>query len=364
MRVKHALICLFWATAGSPVAADSFAVDAFGIRPLTATLDSRAQWSGLRVVMDGPAETQSLYPPQTATEILLNLGEKSMTAGKDEAQAAMLAFDSLGNLVADGQTVEFVLGPVKSTATLRNGLAYVPVFPGEKSGLFLGAASIGALQSSRVEYQVQADLSQITPNFKETQSYFMPETLNAIESAQLFDSYGNVIEEGTGVAILIDHPQSSSVLAGVALAGRVETTVLTRDFPSTGTAKLALGQMRSARSASVVVLPLNSVGTLKATGTSLTDIDATYFAFGPFLTDAGYLLNDGAKVTAQISSASGKTDTLSGWILDGYFGANSLLSPQEFPFDIEVSTVLGRQTLRVAAPTDPVIDSADPGVNP
>jgi hypothetical protein len=326
--------------------------DGFGILPAQHVSEARNSWAGTQT-QDGLPTTVAPQVPET---VLFFVGPKSVVAGTEDSHAVAIVLDPFGNLVADGQYVSFVLGlaAVDNLAT-TNGIADTLFRPEPVSGMYTAGASTASRQSPRAIFRVTTDLSQVSPKLEKTGNGASIETLTTLRSFRLEDAFGNTVEDGVASSIVISHEDAShSLLSPVVLGGRASTMFLTRDIAAMGSVLLVVGANTSLPSPQ----SLRTIGSLGETDVRLwpiEDLDATLLNAGPFMTDQGHLLVDGAAVSVEIRAASGASAIQNGWVRDGYFDALVPLSPTDETYTVTTSSALGREevlTILSAAPTN------------
>ncbi|MFM2356329.1 MAG: hypothetical protein RLZZ528_2065, partial [Pseudomonadota bacterium] len=339
MRSLLALTILIWPMC---VAAEGYSTDAFGLFR-GAPAGDRAGWSGLRERPGEPGRGQVEIAPGPAESVAFLLGAKSLVAGGDMAQAVAVATDSLGNLVADGTRASFVHHAGRVVTVTRGGLAAVDIAPGSRAGLFLAGVEVAGRQGPRAEYVVQADHASASPVLQPLQADALPETFAEVASAPILDRFGNPLEDGLGLSLVIAHSGGQASLASAAtIAGQARATLLLRDFPAQGNARLWIAGATSAE-VPFTVRALRPLGPLEVRAEPLPEIGATHFVIGPLLTDAGFLLADGAPVGLSIRTSGGQALDFNGWVRDGKMAAVLPVTAAEGPFRVVVDSPLGVQ---------------------
>lgn len=347
MRIL-ALISLM--VAAGPTCAQEVSTDAFGILPTPANTGERSNWSD--VVPKG----------QVASSILSFVGPKSLIAGKDTGHAVAILFDAHGNLVSDGEQAEFVVGPVTHSIPTLNGIADLRFQPDPIAGEFEVGVSSGLSQSARATYRVTADLESLTPSVVDQATALKIETFAKFETEVLTDKFENTAPSGMGGQVVLTHPDGSfSLTTPYVQNGRLSTDLLVRDIPEGGVIHASVAGQHSTR-ASVDVVSLRSAGPTAIKLRAIPSIRAVEISAGPVLTDAGHVLNDGAKVTLTVLGDSGREITQTGWLRDGHFDAVLAIEPNDLPLVVTFSTTLGVErtrfeTLTKAAATQ--IESAE-----
>ena len=219
------------------VAAQEVTTDAFGILP-TAHLGDRHHWAGLRQTSTGGVFVQSAGPTDAA---ILFVGPKSIVAGQEPGHAVAFGLDVHGNMV-DGVPVQFVLGfgtPVE--VITESGIADVLFTPPPRAGVLLAGADLGGVQSARADYRVAADLATVRPRFDTDEAPSVPETFGIISTEPLIDVYGNSVDDGVGLnVILSDEAGNATFLPAVTRNGSASSVLLARDLSGDVTGALAL----------------------------------------------------------------------------------------------------------------------------
>ena len=335
--------CILMAFASS-VQAETYVSDAFGIVPETAIDGERANWAGLRT--GGASQSVQPLGPNT---LFIFIGAKSMVAGKDDGHAVALTLDQYGNLLREG-SVEFSLETNgKNTGDVRDGIADLVFQPAPKAGVFAGGASIGSLQSARALYRVTTDLESVSPQLSEADPLRV-ETFETLTTTPLADQFGNLVEDGIGMALLLDHDDGSTTLLSAPVReAKAEATILVRDITSGGTAKAYLGT--NSGSQTVDYAPMSAATLAEIQIWTVAEINSIGVRVGPITTDAGHLLNDGAPIEITVDGGAGKSVTLSGWLQDGLYeaivpGLSGLTS-----YAVTYSTALGKETRTIRATT-------------
>ncbi|MES2970659.1 MAG: hypothetical protein V4804_18120 [Pseudomonadota bacterium] len=338
---------------GAPVCAATESVtDAFGIfRSASPTEPLRANWAGLREVlapMGARAETIAPGPVET---ILLQLGGKSLSAGGPPAESAALLFDAAGNSVADDTPVALTAGTTDPrVVATQNGIASRLISPGRAAGLFHAGAASGNRQGPRAEYQIVSNVTSITPQIIPQTEPALPETMTTLALPMLLDRDGNAVEDGIGLTLLATHADGSySLVPAVTTGGRAEARILTRNLPQQGAVTAALTGHRSGAQPFRVAM-LQPVGLPEVVARALDDAVAHEIRIGPFLTQAGHLLNDGADIAVTLTTSSGRQLRTDGWLADGMFRTVQPIVRDDFPLDLTVTTSLGTVSLTVAQP--------------
>ncbi|MBD3679864.1 MAG: hypothetical protein HUJ27_15875 [Rhodobacteraceae bacterium] len=331
------------------LAEGAFTTDAFGLFPTDEARDGRDAWAGLVEAVDPEKAEASLIAPGEVETVLFFLGPKSLVAGKDEAHAVTVVLDALGNLVPDGTGSDFTLGPKRVEETTRSGIADHLFRPDPVARIYHAGVGAGRRQSNRATYRVVSDIASVQPVVAPSAEAMRTEQFHQFASAPLADRFGNPVEDGIALQAILSHPGGMHGLASATvLDARAETTILTRDMPPAGSVHLALGAMSSGADP-LRVDPVRQSGELEATAMPLADIDAVEITVGPFLTDMGHVLNDGAPVELTVISAQSVEAGYTGWLRDGMISAMFPISPRDFPIRLEVMSPLGTNTLALTA---------------
>lgn len=296
----------------TPAAAETYISDAFGILPEGTISNERAAWSGLR---DGSVTRK--VQSDKADAVLIFIGPKALVAGKDKGHAMALAFDRHGNLVQDARAVFSLESNDILETNVRDGIADVLFLPEPKADTFAGGASIDGLQSPRALYRVTADLESVTPAFKGTQ-IVKSETFGTVESVDLADQYGNLVEDGVGTSVVLSHNGGTyTLLAAPIRESKAEAVILGRDMLAGGTTTLHIGSASS--SEAFEYQHQVASGSPDLTVWALEEIGAIGLRLGPVATEAGHLLTDGSPVVIRVFGDGGNEVQSDGWIRDGFF---------------------------------------------
>ncbi len=295
-----------------PVAADTFVSDAFGILPSDAVSTDRADWAGLR---DG--DGRELVQPQAAGAVLIFVGPKALVAGKDDGHAVSISLDHHGNLVQGGRAVFHLQSNGRHTSDVRDGIADVLFLPDPKAGTFAAGASVGGVQSPRTLYRVTADLDSVQPDIT-TGHTVTPESVSTLETGDLFDQFGNPVEDGVGATAIISHADGSfTVLSAPVQQARAQTAIIGRDMAVAGQAALNIGTATA--SANFDFAARRGSGVANIAVWKIDGIDALGVRLGPVATADGHLLTDGSKVSLELEDATGASVSAEGWVQDGHF---------------------------------------------
>lgn len=332
--------------AGSAALAGGYITDSFGVLPAAEMRGAaRADWAGMQQQITpggGTIRLQRIVPGPAETLILF-AGPKGPVAGQDTIHAIAVVLDAKGNLVADDSAVRvsFVPGAPRDTAT-RFGMAGVLVQAGARAGqIHVGAAS-GGRQSPRDSIHVAPDIDSMQPALEPPDTAFPREAFVQVATGPLADVFGNAVGQGVAVQLLGRMQDGGQVLAnGVTNADRAGIQVLTRSFASTGQVQASLARRTSAP---VTIRTRQLVAPVppQVEASALDAIGALDLRIGPFLSDAGYLLNDGTEVTVAASFDDGRQINLTGWLRDGYLGAMVPGDAGALPAEFRITAETGR----------------------
>ena len=324
----------------SPAAAESFVSDAFGILPETEMSSQRAAWAGLR---DGTAN--SITAPEAPDAVLIFIGPKALTAGKDDGHATALAFDRHGNLV-QGVEAAFTLETNQTLrAEMTDGIADVLFVPEPNAGTFAGGASIGSLQSPRALYRVTADMESVTPILSDVPR-LQAEMFTTLSSAQLADQYGNPVEDGVGTALILFHYSGAATLISAPVReAQAEATILGRDIETGGSVTLRLGTTAASARFEVQRVDAAAAPGLQVWGKD--DIGAIGVRLGPLATAEGYMVTDGSPVEIAVSAEGTDQVLARGWVQDGYFETFLRRPSADDTLTVTFKTAVGLETRKV-----------------
>lgn len=331
-----------------PLAAQDLTTDAFGILPTSALAD-RQDWAGLRTMSGGRTETQPAEAPDAA---ILFVGPKSIVAGKEPGHAVALGLDRHGNMV-DGAKTEFVLGygDVVRVET-RLGIADWLFTPPPVAAFHLAGADISGVQSSRADYQVTADLATVAPGFDPGPDGMMPDTFAVIATTPLADTYGNEVDDGVGLQLVLTDAQNrATFLPSVVRDGVSRSTLLSRAIGGAVTGSLALGGV-TADGLRFAIAPRTLADPGEVLIWSEAAIAAINLRVGPLATTSGFLVPDGTEATVEVTPSGGASMTAQGWVLDGYLSFLLPLDPTAPEFEVTLSLGENRVTrvVQVAPP--------------
>jgi len=334
--------------AAQMAAAQGVTTDAFGILP-TDALGDRANWAGLRQSDDGSATRQTAGPTDA---VILFVGPKSIVAGAEPGHAVALGLDVFGNMV-NGAPAGFALGYGQSLpAETRHGIADVLFTPPPEARNHLAGAEVGGVQSARADYRVTAHLATVQPQVGSETGTLLPETFGEIATAPLTDAYGNIVDDGVGVSmVLTDSTGAAAFLPAVVRDGAARGTLLARDLSGPVTGQIALaGTAADGIGFEVAPMGLADVGDFALWAEPA--IGAVQIRLGPLATANGYLVPDGTAGRVEVTASDGAHHAAQGWVLDGYLSFVLLLAPDYGPFEAAL-TVAGTEVTRrveVSAP--------------
>ena len=321
----------------APAAAEGLVADAFGLVPEAVLSDDRARWSGVRL-RNGKHESVA---PRATEEVAIFVGPKNLVAGKDRGHAVALATDWHGNLAADGDVADFVLGANQNAAKTRNGIANVLFRPTTLAGTYVAGATIDARQSPRATFRVTADLASLGPVRTNLPDVAITETMSPLITEPLTDRFGNAAENGTAATITLAGPDGSAnyVVAHVR-DGRARANFLLRD---TGV-RLVVSTTVASHTASggeLILEDLTYAGPVEATLWPISELAALALRIEPVETSAGHLLNDGTAIEIALTGSDGVRHIAGGWLLDGVFQTVIPTDPANGPFTLRAITTLG-----------------------
>lgn len=322
-------------------AAQEVTTDAFGIFP-SDNLGDRENWAGLRVSLAEGATVQEAGPPSAA---ILFVGPKSIVAGREPGHAVAIGLDVHGNMVSGVQT-QFVLGyGTTIDVTTRDGIADVLFTPPPRSGNYLAGARVGDVQTARADYRVTADLASMAPRFATEEESVLPETFGRISTEPLIDGYGNIVDDGVGLNVILeDESGRATHLPSVARDGVARSVLLARELSGEVAGELALaGASAEGLTFAVDAMIIMDAGQILIWEEST--IDAIHLRVGPMGTGSGYLVPDGTAGSVDVTTADGASQRAEGWVLDGYLSFLLPLTPDSGPFDVSLA-IVGNQLQR------------------
>lgn len=326
-------LVIFALVFGTALSANEVTTDAFGIFP-TEHLGDRINWAGLRETSSGTEIVQAASEPEAS---ILFVGPKSIVAGIEPGHAVAIGLDAYGNMVS-GVEARFNLG-FGSTVNIetRAGLAGVLFTPPPDAGVFLAGASIGGVQSARADYRVTAHLATVQPRFASTEGSILPETFGLISTEVLADVYGNTVDDGVGVTMVLNDEEGAwTYMSSVVRDGAAQNFLLSRDIAGDIDGELALGGAASdGLRLQINELSITDVGEILIWEEEA--IQAIHLRIGPMATANGYLVPDGTAGSVEIAANDGLTAQAEGWVLDGYMAFVVLLDPKGGPFAITLS---------------------------
>ena len=352
MLCLQSAVALFLLVLPAPVIAQaqSYISDAFGLAPQESVENTpRALWSGVRENFTPQGYmTQSNIPPLPPDALFLLIGSKSVVAGKGKVHTVALGFDRLGNLIADGQDGIFDLGGTKVVHKTRHGLVDHYFTPEPQVGLFYVGAQVGGSQSARAEYRV-------TPNFKDIALMIAPlpdmltgESFVTTKAQTGIDAFGNATGNGALVQFIIHHADGSvSLSQNITVADSADGHFITRDMAASGTIS---AHLLSAQSPPLPfnIKPMQAPSKPRIIAQRLASIGAIEMRIGPFTTDAGYVLNDGAQISGQFISQKGNVQNFQGWLQNGMLNVTLAASDNDLPATIKLQSIEGDALLTLS----------------
>jgi hypothetical protein len=324
----------------APTVAQELVGDAWG---LADPADSdRAAWAGYRFTSDDMGE---IHPPEMPNDILLFVGQKSLVAGQDIGQAAALVLDRFGNLAMDGTEVTFTLDQRQLPGSTVFGIAG-HVIEGTRAGHYHAGAATDLVQSNRAEYDIIPHLLSVVPRVAPDNGLARVEAFHDFETQPLVDRFGNPVLGGTSASFILRADDGSVTLLPGQVVGDAGTArLLARDM---GQKDALSGQGSALVGASLsdpvpyVILPIRASGALAIELTRVPDLGLARMTIGPFLTDAGHYLNDGAPVLAEGVLTNGMTLRQEAWVQDGRVMIDWLLPNDTTLVSVTVDSPLGR----------------------
>ena len=304
--------------------------DAFGAFP-TAEMGERENWAGLRSTSTGNSIMQTAGPSDAA---ILFVGPKSIVAGIEPGHAVAIGLDIFGNMV-DGVPTQFVLGfGEDASVSTQDGIADVLFTPPPKSGVFLAGADVGGVQSSRADYRVTAHLATVQPQFAPGDATVLPESFAQMSTDLLVDGYGNIVDDGIGLNILLRNEKGQTTfMPSVVRDGAARSNLLTRDVSGGISAELAMAGTHAGGLRFVIEdMKLKDTGAFAMWAEP--SINAVHLRIGPMETSAGYLVPDGTSAFVTVKTAAGSLQDAQGWVLDGYVSFVLRLGPESAPYDV------------------------------
>lgn len=295
-----------------PALAEPLVSDAFGLYDPAISAAERQDWAGLTT--GGAAK---VIAPGDPAELLIFAGPKSSVAGKDPSHVVAIVVDQFGNLVADGTPAVVSVDGAPTETEVTGGIADLLLPPRTKAeDLFVGVTA-GPRQSPQAMLSIVADIASIRPEVADAAATITADTAFEVHSTSLTDRYGNLVPQGTGASVLIQHADGSySLASGMAIQNTGLTRFIARDIPGPATATMTLGP-HSSDPVPLLIRPPNSAGLPALELESLAAIGALRLTLGPFLTTDGYALADGAQVSVTADLADGSEITETAWVRDG-----------------------------------------------
>jgi hypothetical protein len=340
MLIQRLCLCLgLMATSTAHADTGVFISDAFGLVPQERYTGSlREDWAGRLEILTGAQLSPAWsHADRVANKLLFFVGPKSARAGEDRVHGVALAVDEAGNLVPDGLTTRFQPGSgSRRSAKTSGGIAEILFRPPVQAGMYHAGAMLGGVQSARADYRVVPDLDSVDLVLGGTGRVLHQETLDRLVSQPIADRFGNPVEAGVTVGLLLSHADGAvSRLEGVTTGNAASLPILVRGLASDVSARLSLGPVLSPS----VPFDLRKV-TLKSAPpvvwSDLPEIGGMRVRAGPFVTNAGHLLNDGSAVTLSLQFSDGSTKTAQGWIKDGTFEAIVAAGPDLLPAQVRI----------------------------
>lgn len=332
-----------------PVLAQDPVTDAFGVFVPTEDLGDRKGWSGLQVQTGDFGTRYSRVAPGEVDRIEAFNGPKSLVAGRDKGHFVVIATDALGNAVRDGTAITYRMGSAEDgRATTRNGIAAHWYDPGETAGLFHAGAFVGGVQSARTEYRVVPDLSRVFIS-AEVQANLLPDGIARIYGAPMTDAMNNTVSDGTALQLALrSQGDALSIVPASVLLGQAVSRFHTLGMPVRQDGLWTMGQTQSA-AFPVTVDPLVLSGVLRVTARDLPELEALSVVVGPFLSEAGYHLNDGTLVDLDVTRNRVVSSSHQGWLDAGYAAFVLPVQAADLPVDLTVEGRFGRQTVTVSS---------------
>ncbi|TGD61308.1 hypothetical protein EYC08_18825 [Tabrizicola sp. WMC-M-20] len=336
-RIVLFALCLGLA---APALAQDLVGDAWGLAdPADA---ERAAWAGYRFKTD---ETGGIHPPEVPNDILLFVGQKSLVAGQDIGQAAALVLDRFGNLVMDDTEVTFTLDQRQLLGLTAFGIAD-HVIEGTRAGHYHAGAATDFVQSNRAEYDIIPHLLSVVPRLAPDNGSAKVEAFHDFETQPLADRFGNSVLGGTSASFILRADDGSvTFLPGQVVGDAGSARLLARDM---GQKDALSGQLSALVGTSLadpvpyVIWPIRASGVLGIEMATVPDLGLARMTIGPFLTDAGHYLNDGAPIVAKGVLNNGSTLRQDAWVQDGRVVIDWLLPNDTTLVSVTVDSPLGR----------------------
>ncbi|WP_435256746.1 hypothetical protein ACSBLW_11425 [Thioclava sp. FR2] len=349
--MRLSVLILLAALGPGPTQAEEFISDGFGLVPRFAAGEERGHWSGLQGSENNEMFSTSLVMPEAVDTVMVLFGPKSLVAGQDEGHGVSIAVDRHGNLAADGLAVEFRLGDeTRAGNPTRYGIGDLIFAPATRSGTYAAGAEVDSRQSPRALFRVTADLRSVELNIA-PQPQVEPEQILPLATEPLRDRYGNPVEDGTALMLLVEHPSEASkgpggevldvsVLSARSVGGVGHAEILTRDMPPEALAQMVLATSRSAtRKLDIAQVRLAHAPELRLWARE--DTPELRLRVGPLVTDAGHLLYEGAEIALRITAPDQREVSLTGWASDGYLWIDVPMAAQDAPYRIVIESAFG-----------------------
>jgi hypothetical protein len=335
---------------GLPVQSRSLETDAFGIFEPAA--GPRERWAGFVETLAAGSASGHVRSSGPGKDIVLHLGEKSLVAGGAPGLVTALVLDAEGNLAVDGTVVTFVTGPDSTTNPTRRGIASHLFAPGVKAGQFHAGAGIRGHQSSQVDFVVHADAGSVALGLVPwSGSPALEEDFHDLATLPLTDRFGNRVADGTGIGLMLTHADGTVTLLDAVVEGGVgNARFLARDTDASAMATAQFGKA-SSDEMPFQMAAREPMGEVVIRADYLADIQATRLEVGPFLTTAGHVLNDGATVAIEVTTARGGKVVAETWVLDGVTVTTVPVGAADYPIHVAVTSALGLVAHAFSAPT-------------
>jgi len=335
------LIFLLMLGTAFPAKAQDWQSDAFGLYR-GGSDRQRDRWAGLNI--GSTDETTRLVAPGPVNKLYFIAGPKSQPAGKDRVHLVALGYDEDGNMIADGIGVNMSTGDgSRISRTVQSGIADLLYDPDDRAALYTAGAASGGVQSAGASYRVVPDISTMLPVLEGSEEVLVERFFN-LQTKPLIDAFGNTTDDGIGLAVwLKDSIGHWSRADAVTSGGVARSRLLSRAMSGRVRGQMSLAANLSTPE-SIEILKLRPAGMLNTQMQILSDIDAARLMIGPFTTDAGHLLNDGAGVRIAIISQSGHRQEFDTWVRDGMAELLLAESSRDLPTNIEINSTLGLQT--------------------
>ncbi|MDP2079663.1 MAG: hypothetical protein U0934_11550 [Pseudotabrizicola sp.] len=324
----------------APVLAQDLVGDAWGLADSADT--DRATWAGIRLA---PSGVGSIVAPEMPHDIVLFVGQKSLVAGQDIGQAAALILDRHGNLAQDGTKVTITLDERPFPVTSKNGLA-VQLVESTRAGHYHSGAATEFVQSNRAEYDVIPHLLSVVPMLASDNGLALVEAFHDFGTQPLTDQYGNLVLGGTSASFMLTAADGSiTLLPGQALGGAGTARMLARDLGEevalSGQYTVLVGN-RVSVPLPYAIRPIRASAPLAIDLTAVPDLGLARMTIGPFMTNAGHYLNDGAPILAVATLGNGITLTHEAWVQDGRIVIDWLLPKAGVLISVAIDSPLGR----------------------